>query len=211
MIPFLSLGYLGCAILVLILRADRLPEAFHLIFSSACSPVSAAEALQDIPSLKPSASGLPEEFFPMKQVLARHRSPMQRQIPLIPRRKACGAFLRCLPIRWLSAPYCFGNPDLWRSRPRFYRRRNDRCGFFCGFGTLGRKNGLFLADLFCRCRNHRLVVLWGTKPFLSCPSQKKRHLNLSAGFPALLPFGCSDQAGSGMGNCRYIKRSDGSA
>lgn len=42
MIPFLSLGYLGCAILVLILRADRLPEAFHLIFSSACSPVSAA-------------------------------------------------------------------------------------------------------------------------------------------------------------------------
>ena len=42
MIPFLSIGYLTCSILVLILRADRLPEAIHLIFSSAFTPASAA-------------------------------------------------------------------------------------------------------------------------------------------------------------------------
>lgn len=42
MIPFLSIGYLTCSILVLILRADRLPEAIYLIFSSAFTPASAA-------------------------------------------------------------------------------------------------------------------------------------------------------------------------
>ena len=41
MIPFLSLGYLVCSILVLILRAERLPDAFRLIFTCACTPRAA--------------------------------------------------------------------------------------------------------------------------------------------------------------------------
>lgn len=41
MIPFLSLGYLVCAILVLILRAERLPDAFRMIFTCAYTPRAA--------------------------------------------------------------------------------------------------------------------------------------------------------------------------
>ncbi|HCU33022.1 MAG TPA: sodium:alanine symporter family protein [Ruminococcaceae bacterium] len=41
MIPFLSLGYLVCSILVLILRAERLPDAFRMIFTCACTPRAA--------------------------------------------------------------------------------------------------------------------------------------------------------------------------
>ncbi|MDD3193587.1 MAG: sodium:alanine symporter family protein [Oscillospiraceae bacterium] len=41
MIPFLSLAYLICSVLVLILRADRLPDAFRLIVSSALHPAPA--------------------------------------------------------------------------------------------------------------------------------------------------------------------------
>ncbi len=41
MIPFLSLAYLFCSLLALILQANRLPEAFRQIFSCAFTPSSA--------------------------------------------------------------------------------------------------------------------------------------------------------------------------
>ncbi len=59
--------------------------------------------------------------------------------------------------------------------------------FSAVLGPWGRKNGLFLADLFAVAA----IIGWsfyGEQSLSYLVLTEKRHLNLSAGFPALLPF-----------------------
>lgn len=83
--------------------------------------------------------------------------------------------------------------------------------FSAVLGPWGGKMVSFSLIFFAVACNHRLVVLWGTKPFLSCPSQKNAILIYRLVFLLCCLLGAVTKLDLVWGIADTIKRSDGSA
>ena len=101
LVPSMALLYLGSGCIILFVCRAMIPEAFHLIVSSAFLPLRLLEVVWDTPSSPGCAMGWHGGYLPMRQVWGLLPLPTLRLRWNTLQDRGCGVFLRYLyPPFW---------------------------------------------------------------------------------------------------------------